>query len=294
MKNVKEKIIKGEKLLSTEWKQLLLDFHELKPGTTFGLFKDFKNEENLNSYQLISNQLPKETTKPLKILDIGCGNGILSKYCTERISSKSEYVGIDISKAQIELSRKEYSKKNVLFKVEDSENLSFKKEEFDYVICHMTLMLLNPVKKTLQQIGRVLKEEGYFIAVVNSRIVKDDFLKGVMIKTGKYLLSKYPDFSIKNGGDTKTYSKKGLEILLEEIPELSKEVELSEHELTSKMTAQSLYQFLSSSYNVFCLPAAYQEELKELVYKIVAEEQAGKDYFEIKYLVNRYKIKKNA
>lgn len=293
MNEIKEKIINGEELLPKEWKQILQDFHKLNPGLTYEVFKDFRNQKFLNSYRLISNQVIEEINKPIKVLDIGCGSGILSKYCLEGKSPDSSYTGIDISPYQIDLARKIHGKTNVLFKVEDSEKLSFSNEAFDYVVCHLALMLINPVKKTIKQIERVLKQNGSFIAVVNSRKIKDEFLRYVMVEARKYILSKCPEFGLKNVGDPKIFDKDGLAFLLKYFPKLSKEIEVSEHELVNKMTPDSFWKFVNSSYNNFCLPKEYKDGLKKLIYKITSEKKAGENYFEVKYLVNLYRIKKH-
>lgn len=294
MKNkVKEKIINGKDLLSEEWKQVLLDFHKSNTGVTYQIFKNFRTKGGFNSYQLISNEISSQKENPVKILDIGCGNGILSEYCLESISPISNYIGIDISEHQIELARKNNRKSKVSFKVENSEQLSFRNEEFDYVICHLAFMLLNPVESTLHEIERTLKNNGYFIAIVNSRVIKDEFLRAVMIAIMQYVSSKYPKFSLKNAGNPLTYNKKGLEVLLKDFPKLSKQIEVSEHELTSEMTAESFWQFISSSYNSFYLSVEDKNGLKELVYRMIAEKKTGRKTFDIKYSMNLYKIRKN-
>lgn len=291
MESIFNKIINGKELFPDEWQQLLLQYHKQHTGITYELFKEFKSKEGYNSYELISNEIKITKAEKVELLDIACGNGIISQYCLKK-SSNIKYIGIDISKHQIELAKTMHEGNNIEFRVEDSGDMSFRDSKFDYVVCHLALMLLNPVQKTLHQIERVLKTNGYFLAIVNSRKVNDELLKKIMIKVGQFIKSKCPDFGIKNGGNSKTYDKDGLEFLLKEFPTLSKNIEVIELELIRKMTFMEFWKLISSSYNVFSLPQNHIKELKKLVFKKLKEVTIGGNYLEVKYPFNLYKIKK--
>ncbi|MEM1120245.1 MAG: class I SAM-dependent methyltransferase, partial [Bacteroidota bacterium] len=258
MKKAIEKIKNGEALLPTEWQQLLLGYHKLNPGTTPKIFEDFKNSEGLNSYELLAKQIKKERSSSLEVLEIGCGNGTLSKYFTASVDEFDKYIGIDISSDQIDMAKKHYTKSNIFFRVADSGNLPYENEQFDFVISHLNFMLLNPVEESLLQIDRVLKNNGYFLAVVNSKKIKDNFFRNVLIAIGKYISRKYPNFRIKNGGNPNTMNREGLEILLKDFPRMSTNLEVMEHEFKRKMTAESFWSFIESMYNIFCLPTDYK------------------------------------
>ncbi|MFK7983489.1 MAG: class I SAM-dependent methyltransferase [Saprospiraceae bacterium] len=292
MDNISKKVINGQALLPKEWKQLLLNFHKLNTGVTHEIFKKFKNQHGHNTYELICNEIKVASTKKIKILDIACGNGVISQYCLDKAKLNLEYIGIDISKHQIELAKSKYGRKNIEFRVEGSGEMSFNNLQFDYVVCHLAFMLLNPVDKTLNQIERVLKNNGYFIAIVNSRKVKDELLRKMMVLVGQFIKSKYPDFGIKNGGNSKTYDKDGLESLLKEFATLSKNIEVIELELEGRMTSIEFWEFLSSSYNLFCFPQNYVKELKEIVLKKLNNIKTEENYFKITYPFNLYKIQK--
>ena len=294
MDDILKKILNGEELIPEEWSEFLLNYHKLNTGSTYEIFKNFKSQSGYNSYELISNEIEVTKTKRVEILDIACGNGIISQYCLEKNLSNIKYIGIDISKHQIELARTKYCKENIEFKIEDSGDMSFNNSQFDYVVCHLAFMLLNPVDKTISQIERVLKANGFFIAIVNSRKTKDGLLKSILIKVSQFIKSKYPDFGIKNGGNIKTYDKEGLEFLLKEYPTLSENLKVIELELERKMTSIELWEFISSTYHVFSLPQNDVKELKEIVFKMLNKLKSEGNYFEIKYPFNLYKIQKKA
>src|SRR3989344_2514271 len=72
-------------------------------------------------------------SKNIKILDLGCGTGILSKYILEQ--NPQVYIeGVDISPNAIEVARKNLKKfKNAKFKVGDTGKLPFKDNTFDII-----------------------------------------------------------------------------------------------------------------------------------------------------------------
>lgn len=94
------------------------------------------------------------------ILDIGCGPGLLSKEFAAR-SSKFFIIGIDISLYAIKQARKNCrGLKNVKFRIENVNHLSFLDKSFDLVICKDSLHhFLNPLH-AIQEMSRVVKPGG--------------------------------------------------------------------------------------------------------------------------------------
>lgn len=98
----------------------------------------------------------------MKILEIGCGQG----FNTYLLSKKKDVkvMGIDLSKKDISISKKRYPK--VDFKVMDAEKLSFKSGSFDVVYAMEILEHVNNLDNVLNEITRVLKDNGKFIASI--------------------------------------------------------------------------------------------------------------------------------
>lgn len=108
--------------------------------------------------QLIHELLGKYVFKAESILDIGCGNGIftntLKKY-GNRIH------GVDVSSYIIDWSKRNYNDLN--FSVGDSKGLQFGDKSFDLVCCFAVLYYMDKkdIIKTLDEVDRVLKDDGY-------------------------------------------------------------------------------------------------------------------------------------
>ena len=115
-----------------------------------------------------------------KVLEIGCGPGVMSK----ELSQKGyELFELDISKKMIkeaiEKSKQSKIENMPLFLIGDVENLCFSDSQFDAVICLGTLQLVND-KKAIKEIYRVLKPKGILIVAVPTKRMISSFLKLVV------------------------------------------------------------------------------------------------------------------
>ena len=96
-------------------------------------------------------------SKKIKILDIGCGSGEISRFF-----NNLDYIGIDVNPDYIEFARKIY-KKN--FEVMNAQKLRFKKRYFDYVVIIGVLhhiddkncnLILNEIKRVIKDTGKII------------------------------------------------------------------------------------------------------------------------------------------
>lgn len=98
------------------------------------------------------------------VLDIGCGVGWLSRQYAEL--TKGQLVGIDFSEETISEARAKAMEEgldNLKFEVMDAEDLGFRDNIFDIVICSEVLEhLLNP-QKALNEMNRVVKPTGKIV-----------------------------------------------------------------------------------------------------------------------------------
>lgn len=94
-----------------------------------------------------------------KILEVGVGTGKNLKFYDD----KSKVIGIDISlkmldKAKIILN--ELGKNNITLAQMDAQNLKFKDNSFDYVVCTFVLCSVPDPVKVLMEMKRVCKKNG--------------------------------------------------------------------------------------------------------------------------------------
>lgn len=109
---------------------------------------------------------------PLKVLDIGCGNGYSTLQYKKRVNIHN-YVGADYSEKMIENARRELEKEElseVEFKVMDVMKLSEYNEKFDIIISDRCLINLGGSenrKKAITEIFRSLYKSGKYLLIEN-------------------------------------------------------------------------------------------------------------------------------
>ena len=111
--------------------------------------------------EYILQQLNNKTVKNLKILDIGCGGGLVS----ESLSKLGAVVtGIDFAENNIKVAKQHSTKLGLKidYKIGDIEKIKLKKN-FDVIIAFEVLEHLNDWKKFLNQIKNNLNKNGIFI-----------------------------------------------------------------------------------------------------------------------------------
>jgi ubiquinone/menaquinone biosynthesis C-methylase UbiE len=101
----------------------------------------------------------------MKILDLACGPGTLTRRLAERVLPAGEVVGVDLAPGMIELARASEIH-NARFEVMDIEQLSFPDAMFDAAACGHGLQFVPELGTALREARRVLRSGGRFAASV--------------------------------------------------------------------------------------------------------------------------------
>jgi ubiquinone/menaquinone biosynthesis C-methylase UbiE len=108
----------------------------------------------------------------MKVLDVGCGTGILTRLAAARLTEAGQAVGIDLSEGVLqkgrELAAAEGLHNRVAFRSGDAEELPFEDRSFDVVISLYALRHLPDPVRALRAMKRVLVPGGRAVVAVGS------------------------------------------------------------------------------------------------------------------------------
>jgi ubiquinone/menaquinone biosynthesis C-methylase UbiE len=101
----------------------------------------------------------------MRILDLACGPGTLTRRLAPLVSPGGEVVGVDLAPGMIELARAGATS-GTRFEVMDIEQLSFDNESFDAAACGHGLQFAPQLGVALREVRRVLRRQARFAASV--------------------------------------------------------------------------------------------------------------------------------
>ncbi len=139
-----------------------------------------------------------------KVLELGCGTGLLWKMNASRIPDKWEITLSDFSEGMLKDAKKSIGNnvKSIHFEVIDAENIPYDDDSFDIIIANHMLYHIPNRKKALSEIYRILKNKGIFYATT----ARKDSLKEI-----KELIMQYYSISIPTKQSISLFEKFSLE-----------------------------------------------------------------------------------
>jgi 2-polyprenyl-3-methyl-5-hydroxy-6-metoxy-1,4-benzoquinol methylase len=143
-----------------------------------------------------------EEAAPDSVLDIGCGEGVLTFQWAQRLGDRP-VVGIDLPDAKLEAQWRTRERPNLRFLATRAEELPFTDDEFDMVTAIEALEHIPDPERTLREMTRVAKRH------LLVSVPREPLWRALNVARGAYLrdLGNTP-------GHVNHWSKTGLERLL--------------------------------------------------------------------------------
>ncbi|MBI4459928.1 MAG: methyltransferase domain-containing protein [Acidobacteria bacterium] len=99
-----------------------------------------------------------------RLLDLGCGTGLLEEAVRARLQKPLQVVGVDISLAMLQQARQKLRNGYCLHWTNvQAEHLPFAKESFDGVACINSFHYYRQPLRVLQEIHRVVRPDGWLV-----------------------------------------------------------------------------------------------------------------------------------
>jgi SAM-dependent methyltransferase len=103
-----------------------------------------------------------------RVLDVGCGTGILARAARRRVGATGHVVGIDPNEGMVAVARR--SDGSVDWRVGLAEELPFEAGAFDRTVCQFAAMFFEDRGAALEEMGRVTRRRGSVTTATWSRL----------------------------------------------------------------------------------------------------------------------------
>ena len=130
-------------------------------------FQEIKKYHD-KAYELSNKILNLPALKNKSVLEVGCGIGLDA---LEYAKNGAKVTAIDISHVCIDLARKYFTYNNLYAHIEigNVEKLHYDDSSFDVVVARQILMFTPDTQRAVNEIMRVLKPHGKFIALLHNK-----------------------------------------------------------------------------------------------------------------------------
>lgn len=159
-------------------------------------FKEYKSmrESKINANELIEIPIMKgmlPEIKGKKVLDLGCGDGCMSRYFAEK--GASQVLALDISENMIAEAEKQTTYSNVKYDIMAMEDLNKIQDKFDIVFSSLAFHYIEDFGKLMNDISNLLNKGGILIfsqehPLVTASVPSKDIPKYIE-KNGKRIFS---------------------------------------------------------------------------------------------------------
>jgi len=150
-------------------KRIPQQWYSNKEPLTLQWFNDISKKRYELYYPYLKKFCEFENHRDEKVLEIGCGMGTDS---VEYAKNGAKVTAIDIGEDQINLTKLNFKLRNLQYDeitTGNVENLKFKDETFDLVYCFGVIHHTVEISKAIDEIFRVLKNDGEAIIMIYAR-----------------------------------------------------------------------------------------------------------------------------
>jgi ubiquinone/menaquinone biosynthesis C-methylase UbiE len=108
-----------------------------------------------------------ETDDSTRVLELGCGTGVLTRMIADRLNADAggTAIGIDAAGKMIKVARKKRAARNCIFEVMAAESLSYENDSFDAVVSSLFFhhVQMDLKEKTLSEAFRIMRPGGRLV-----------------------------------------------------------------------------------------------------------------------------------
>ncbi len=251
----------------------LSDFHDARPGLTSRAFGElpvtFRERELRSSYEILAAVVPYSKAN-IEVLDLACGDGYLLSLLASRSQPSLVLSGIDMSFSELAVAQRQLGDRVVL-QQSKAQNLAFSNGHFDYVLCHLALMLMDDAEQVVREIRRVLKPGAMLAAIVGAPPPQSPAFSAYIDAVSR--CPRQEHLSEVRFGDRRFRDRKGIsEIFSATFQQLAVE----DVHIAQRLTPEALWRWFLDMYDLYLLSEADRHKVEFDFFSAVSS-QCGPD-----------------
>lgn len=240
----------------TPMESFLEGFHKSNPGCTPASFANGYSDDGLTSYDKLIQVINLASANESSLLDLACGDGFLLTKVSN-LFPKVRLHGVDLSIGELDVARAHLGSANISLIQAKAQNLPFSDSSFEFILCHMALMLMDDLDQVISEIHRCLKPGGVFAAIVGGKFNHDPIFT-LFLKLLDEALADEGKTWLRDLGDPRTRSPEALKKLF---TDGFGGVELSDFEIRFHDRPEMLMSFFMLMYDVGLLSSDRRQKL---------------------------------
>lgn len=140
-------------MTGAEWASYIQRFHDERAGITERVLGGARHGDE-SPYEWAAHSVSAQG----RVVDLACGSAPLRRFITA-----PTYIGLDRSRAELGLACDAGKGPLVLA---DAANIPLASGAAETVVCSMSLQILQPLDRTLEEVARILRPGGSFVALL--------------------------------------------------------------------------------------------------------------------------------
>jgi SAM-dependent methyltransferase len=158
------KVRRGERPTPNEALAFLRAWHAVPREEAKTRVRSGRLADGRTSDELLASCVPEGAD--VTVVDLACGDGLLSTALLGRLGPGARVIGIDASAVDVALARAREPSPRATFACELASVTSLPAASAAAVLCHYALMLFVPLRPVVAEIARILAPGGVFASVV--------------------------------------------------------------------------------------------------------------------------------
>jgi ubiquinone/menaquinone biosynthesis C-methylase UbiE len=101
-----------------------------------------------------------------RVLDVGCGTGVVTRLAAERVGADGMVIGLDINPGMLAVAEASSPAHTIEWRQASADSIPYPDDTFDVVLCQLSLQFMPDRARALQEMRRVLVPQGRLVISV--------------------------------------------------------------------------------------------------------------------------------